>query len=366
MWFLFGLVTIILCVGFELWRRQLSRWDADGKTRSGHDYKIKNDKGNASLVYLGVACPDVASFSIRRQSAWDAFCNRIGLSREYQTGDKDFDDAFYLVTDKKSLHYAISSSQRFRVAIQQMMNYGSASRLQAYVLHCRNGRLWIELSVGHMYAQEDIEFASAALCEDFAMVAKLVADVVQGSGSRWNDPFVVKAIVILAISSGSAINAVVQYVRHRFVWEPFTVDYTLILVDAIKYAVPLVVLLGLFTVFWLGRSARTHMVLLELSTIGALGIYLSLAFEVRDINIEWDINPPQVFASEVVRKYTSRSRRGGTSHYLIVKNWNCACPPYKFKVSSTTYGSAAVGRPVSITQHSGHLGYPWISKVTSY
>ncbi|MEN0038927.1 MAG: hypothetical protein AAGC78_17750 [Cellvibrio sp.] len=362
MWFLFGFLTISICICIEFWRRHLSRWSPEGTT-AGLQYKHYRYKNKLTWVYLGVTCHPKANFTLKRQSRLDSFFKRIGVANEFETGDASFDDLIYLVSDSKTLHYALANSSEFRSAAKKLMNYGIASQLEGREIHCRNGRLWATFKTGSNYNEGNISQVAKTLVAAFDALSNSVQEVAEVSGSRWKDPFVIKAAVLLAISSGIAINGVIQVFRVQFGRLPFTVDYSLIVYDALIYSLIAAFIFALISLYWLGRSARAHIVLIELVTIGAFGIFLSFATEMRDINIEMDSVVPEVFEASVTRKYTSKGRRSGTKYYVVVKNWNCDCGNYSIRVPEFIYRGVSAQSRVQLLQHKGYLGYPWISDV---
>lgn len=365
MWFLFGFLTIGLCVWFEFWRRHLARWKHQGVTASGFFYHHLRNKGKVKEFYLGIDCPTSANFTIKRQSTLDSFFKWIGIANEFETGDETFDNSFYLITDNKTFHHSIASSEIFRSSVKNIMSFGLQSHLRAKKIHCRGERVWVVVGVGSKYKENEITSIADALRKDFDRISKLLADVGQLSGSRWNDPFVIKASLLLAISSGLAINGVIQFFRLHFGKLPFTLDYSLILEDAFAYSLVCILVFAFIALYWLGRSARTHIVLVELFTIGALGIFLSIATEMRDINMEWDRSPSHTYKVDIINKYTSKSGGRGrrTYYHVVVKDWRCDCGNYTLHVSRSMYNIIDERRHLSIIQRDGYLGYPWISQI---
>lgn len=362
MWFLFGLVTITLCVGYEFWRRHMSLWKAEGRAH-GIEYKHQRIKGTITGALVGVGCAQHPNFSVKRQTGIDNFFKRMGVSNEFETGDQGFDDSYYLITDNNALHHALTASPKFRAAIKRIMEYKLPARLGTRAIHCRNGRVWAELKIEALYREENIESTLKSLSEDIEVLVAAIGDVAQVSGSRWADPFVIKAALLLAVSSGLAINGCIRLFRLKIGDLPFALDYKLIVVDALIYSVVVILVFAVIAIYWLGRSARTHIVLIELMTIGAFGIFLSIATEMRDINIEMDTSSPQTFKAQVERKYTSKGRRGRTKYHVVVENWNCDCDSYKLRVSEYEYRNFSEQGRVQVLQNTGYLGYPWISEV---
>lgn len=363
MWFLLGVISISVCVCLAFWGRYLAKWKPEGSCH-GLEYIHINNKNKIKRVFLGIKCADAINFSIKHQSWLDSFFKFIGVSNEFETKDSEFDDSFYLVTDSKALQRLIASSEEFRSAIKNIMKHERGGGFKAKGIHCRNGRFWVVFSVGSGYEKADIEDVSYSVQKYFNDVALLLCKQESLSKSIWLDPFVLKAAILLAISSGLAINGVLQVLRSYFGYFPLVLDNSPIFHDALKYSVVFLVIFLIVALFCLRRSARTHIVLLELVTVGSLGVFLSTAMEMRDINMEWDRSPPQMHKVEVVKKYEQRSsgRRKRTHYYVVVKDWRCECGNYKFEMSRSMYSSIG-GDYISVIQKSGYLGYPWISQV---
>ncbi len=368
MWFLFGFLTISICITFEFWRRHASHWKPEG-VFVGLQYRHERSKKKITTLLLGINCHGSPNFSIKRQSGIDSFFKRIGIANEFETGDASFDDVVYLISDNKTLHYALANSAEFRLAVKSIMDYGTASTLEATHIHCRNGRLWVQFDVGSNYADGSIGDVATVLLNSFDALKKSINEVAQISGSRWRDPFVFKAAILLAISSGLAINGAIHLFRASFGSVPFTVNHSLMVNDAILYALMMFSAFVVGAIFWLGRSARTHIVLIELLTVGAFGFFASTVVELRDINMEMDISAPKYYETQIVDKYTKkgsgRRSRSRTNYYVVFKDWNCDCGNYQLQVSSSLYRYLPGSGNVIVTQHQGRLGYPWVSNIST-
>jgi hypothetical protein len=362
MWFLLGVISISVCICFEFWRRHLAKWKSEGNSY-GLEFRHVIYKNKIRKIYLGIKCTDAVSFSIKRQSWLDSFFKYIGVSNEFETNDSEFDDTFYLVTDNSALQRLIATSDVFRSAIKNIMRLEEINNLKPKDLHCRNGRFWVVFSVGGNYEKGSMDRISHSLQRYFSDVAFALSKETR-SKVNWADPFVIKAVILLAISSGLAINGFIQLFRSYFGYFPLVLDNSAIFYDALQYGAVILLVFLIVALFNLRRSARTHIVLLELMVVGSVGIFLSLAMEMRDVNMEWDRSPPQIHKVEIVNKYIwkSNGRRKRTHYYVVVKDWRCDCGNYKFEMSQNMYDSID-GNHLSILQKSGYLGYPWISQV---
>ncbi len=362
MWFIFGFVTLISAVGFEFWRRHALQWDPDDQ-HGGYDYKFLKSKSGTTGLLLGVRCVSGANFLIKKQTSIDSFFKRIGVSREFETGDSSFDDACYLATDCTELHQVLASQAKLRTAINVILEFDGGG-FTAKAIYCRNGRVWIKFDKDGWGTDDGVELLVKKLGHPLSLIVNAMADLAK-TGMNWRDPFIYKAMLVLAISSGLAINAVIQFYRSTFRDLPFVLYPQELIVDALIYSIVALPILVLMAIYWLGRGSRTHLVLIELMTVGALGLFTSVAFEMRDVNIEFDKAKPDYFETKIISKHMSKGRRS-TSYSMVVKNWSCDCGNYSIGISNATYNLASVSNPVMIAQHNGYLGYTWISEVNVY
>ena len=95
---------------------------------------------------------------------------------------------------------------------------------------------------------------------------------------------------------------------------------------------------------FLARSARAHLYLLELLLVGSLGAFSTAAIELREANIEWDRSPVVVREAVVLNKSVSHSRKGGTRHYLHVRDWRDPTDTRKVMVSRAFYDAVVPGQ----------------------
>lgn len=362
MWFLFGFVTLMVAVGFEFWRRHEVVWSSDGQCE-GYDYKFLKSKGRTTGLLLRAKCVSGANFLIKQQTSIDAFFKRIGVSKEFETGDASFDNACYLATDCTDLHRLLVDEPKLRTAIKVILTFSNGG-FAAKAIYCRKGRIWIKFDAGSWGADKNVEPIIKKLGHPLSLIVNAVVDLAK-TGLSWRDPFIYKAALVLAISSGLAINAFIQFYRTSLGDLPFILYPKELAIDALIYSFIALPILVLMAVYWLGRGARTHLVLIELVTVGALGLFASVAFEMRDINIEFDKSKPDFFETKIVSKHLSKGRRGA-SYSIKMKNWNCNCGDYSVGVSSATYNLATVSNPVMIAQRKGYLGYAWINAVNVY
>lgn len=196
---------------------------------------------------------------------------------------------------------------------------------------------------------------------------KVISDSLKKVGFRdkkaRKDPFIIKAAVILAISSGLFFNGLAQSYRINFMDLPFTIDTGLLRTDAIIYGLGVLSAMVLATFYILGRSARTHLVLIELLLVGTAGIGLTMHAQLRDLNMDMDISATAEHTVHVYSKKVVETRRS-TSYYMNVDDWTNEQRRRKVEISGAFYACISAGDKVLVEQREGYLGYRWVENLT--
>ena len=364
MWFIFGFITF---VGFSIFfgrQRYLASWKGKlAKTGDiAFDYKISKHKGKVTGVKIGLRGSVDLYFSLKPESRVDRFFKAIGLAKEYQTRNKAFDDMIYIVSDDPHLQRLILGNKQVVDAVLNLCAHLEHAGYKFKLIRNTQDRLWIEFKPDAEFDDSNIaNIAEQTIPQLHLIKSKLKGTQVGQSGS-WKDSFALRAGIILAISSGLAINGAVHLFRTAWGHVPFTVDVKAIWIDAVLYSSVLMVAFVFVVFFILGRSARTHIVLIEVLLVGSFGAASNCFVNLRDANIEFDTSQPAFYQTTIHKRRMSRSRRS-TSYYLYVDDWNSPGAREKIEVSSYFYRSVNVGQSLQVTQKNGNLGYKWVEAI---
>lgn len=370
MWFLFGFITLISFSIYFGIQRLGTRWKGDVSRFNGiaYQYKVVRNKNNITTRFMvGVDAPIGYDFTFKREAWFDRLCKFLGLSVEHQVGHADFDKLVYVVSNDGYLLDQISGSAPIIDAVVQLF---ALHRLdsRASEIRCLNGRLWVTFKVGRLFsADTDLHYLFGLQDTAAALLDQVVRQLKQTppayKGMR-RDPFILRAAAILALSTGMVVNGLAHALRLMWTTAEFTVDHAELWRLAAYGGVAVMVLMVCVALVTLGRSARTHLVLVELILVGSVGATLTAFFELRDLNMEWDHSAAQVFHPDILEKSVSRSRKSGTHYYAYVRDWNGGYKSHKVSVSSTFYNSVNVGDRLAVRQRSGYLGVRWVESYT--
>lgn len=367
MWFVFGLITLFSFCVYQTYKRINAGWEGEFARSNGLEYcyKLETHKGKTQSVKLGIDATQGFDFTFKRESSLDRFFKHIGVSEEHQIGNSKFDDLVYVVSDDKLLHQQISTNEKLVKDTIKLFSHSDGSRNKVKELRCNSGRLWITYSTPDYFDKQEASALARVMLPHLTSIAEdlKVADF-RGS-AKGKDPFLIKAAVLLAISSALFFNGWVQTYRILFNEIPFVIDVDLLRTHTIFATI--VVVLALIFIAWrtLGRSARTHLVLIELIIIGSIGAGLTMNAQLRELNMEMDDSVLAEYVVTTHDKKISKSRRS-TSYYLYVDDWTTEdrIARKKIEVPSGLYQSANIGGKLLLEQQAGYLNYRWVSNIT--
>jgi hypothetical protein len=127
------------------------------------------------------------------------------------------------------------------------------------------------------------------------------------------DPFPFRASCVLAISTGLALNGSFEWIRMAMGNFPFMLDPQAPIAWAVPAGLAAVAVLVMIALAWMGRSSRTHLVLIELLLVGTIGATLTAYAELRDLNIDLDRAAPAAISASVNRLYVTYSHHRNTT-----------------------------------------------------
>lgn len=366
MWFAFGFITLIsFSIYFGVQGRK-ARWKGSLASHRSTDYEylFEIKKGKVQNFKVGIAAPREYDFSFKREDGFDRLCKFLGLSVEHQVGSEEFDWLVYVVSNDRHLMRQLSPHDGLTHSVLGLFKL---QRFESQVeeVRCQHGRLWATFSVrGRLWDEASgVEQLRQILPTTADLLAQVVNQLVSrpaANPGKRRDPFVLRAAVLLAISTGMAVNGVLHFLRLLWNTSGFAVDLSLLWRLSVYSSVAVVVLLVLVAVTLLGRSARTHLVLIELVLVGSLGATLTLFTELRDLNMEMDSSVVTRIETSVQDKHIKRSRRSGTQYVVNVKDWTHSQNWREIQVPSDFYDQIKVGDGMEIRQRAGFLGVRWV------
>lgn len=363
MWFMFGFITLLSFSIYAGYKRINAAWkgEAGDVNHIGHQYKILRNKYGITGLLVGIDAPPGYDFSLKQEAWYDRLAKFLGLSAEHQSGNQTFDELVYIVSDDRQFQRQISANAALSATVMEIFSLVVTFNGKPKAVRCNSGRLWVKISAGKGFEESQINELSNRVGKLLkAFTAQLLP--LPPSPGRWRDPFVFKAAVLLAISTGFAINGAAHLLRLSWGNLPYTLDCSRLFTNAFFCGAVIVALLVVAAFVLLGRCARTHLVLIELCIVGLFGATATAFVELRDMNMELDQSPAVEYQTKILHKHISRSRRS-TCYNLCLQDWTKEDEKTQIKVSSDLYDQVAVGEILSVKQKDGYFHYRWVESI---
>lgn len=367
MWFALGLVSLTAFFAYRFWRKRYWAWgwsDDHGHLRLGkRRYKTRHseNKGTHRFGYA-VACPPGLYFRIKRETRWDRWAKSVGLSVERQLGDPGFDTALYLVSDDPAWCAELEQVPALRRVVKALFQ---DPNLRAVT--CEGRHLWAEVQL--QSASAPGTYLNGAAARNIVAALHGIADsleILAGEhGTRRRDPYALRAMLLVSLSSALLMLAGVELFRIFWLERgDLMLDGAGLFGFSALAAGAALFLLLLMSAAWLRGSSHAHIVMWEILLSGGAGLIMSGYALARDVNCGWDqaMAAPQVVT--VTDKRTGYRRKYGTYYQL---DFDAAAQqagiPHSIEVDGGTYRRAVAGEHVVIFVKPGYLGYRWIESI---
>jgi hypothetical protein len=370
--------------------------DKQGNRHFQHTLVTK--KGDARIK-LGLAIRGVPPFSIRRENFYYHLLKKTKCTKELTTGDNWVDNHLFFSTQTPEiLHAALVFNDGLKALKILFHDYDIKS------LECINNVIWIS---SKKFDHSDL---TNGFIQDRLDQLRLLARAMEASAQSrafaksWISQqnlfffFMVVHSALLALGIYAAFAAYYEYQQLISPSAFMFASSRVALIICISWL--LIILNSLWSSSWL------PMALLDFLAVGILGIFLSVLFLMREINIVFDHSSPMVLKRTVLNKNCylmcqARGKRGAFPKYHSLTETECrgsearnsslkwyknmypACanssgfifsikvnPLLKnqdessFNVSSKLYDNTQYGDFIVIPSKSGFLGYPWINPMT--
>lgn len=298
----------------------------------------------AARVAGAAAAPPVI---LRRETGFDRLGKRLGISREFVTGDLDFDRELYLESDADEM-----------VLLQLSGN--PALRDAARALICLHGYGRLEFSPQGLAAVASPPLPAQFTAAGFEPAAAALATVARALPGFAPQQLRVPApwLTIAAMAGVIAFDALGVAVM-AVSWAQWP------LLDGWPSGVG--ALAGLLAVpfqilalipFLRGRATSFRNFAIA-AGISLIGLPLLGAGLVVGANGALDRSAPTVHATTVTRTYTTR-HKNSTSYHVEVRSWRAGETTHTFDVGYGFYAGVESKSPVTVTTRAGRFGWEWL------
>jgi hypothetical protein len=357
------LSTVCAMVAWFAWHD----WDfpSQGLTRSEREhrgfrygYRERFYKGRIIRIVVDAPVAVTWRFTLRREDGVDRLAKAVGLAVEMQTGDRDFDRAFFVDAHDPAVRRLLADG-RLRDRLLDLSGRLAALGGRLRRILCADGELRIEVLPGR---GETIRLEREAV-NQLALLAELVAAARPGAGETgalerlhavrvaYLGPWLLGTFGGLLVAELSTVRIVD---RHALFDRGALVGAAVFLAFAV------------WAVQHVGRSPRRHRLIVELVLVALPGFALTAMLALRTIDVHFDSAPPETVTVERPSVYSSRSRRDRRRYWLRFRSDHPELLDLReVDVDRTTFERLLAAWPegsglaAEVPLHRGALGLSW-------
>jgi len=365
-WLRFGLLFLLFIKAATLFGSLRTRFPGgvrvDGK--EGFEAKVSRGKNRKlESVCLGLDLSDRVRFIMRREGMFDRIAKWVGIAREWQTRDSAFDDTVFVICDDPVLLDDISADAKLRAAVEQLLKRPSIKSL-----HCADGTVWIVMTkFDDAWRELDDDYLALAVKQsvgtDLIEVRERLQEVRAAPWTSDRDPVAARQQVLLAVSFVIGVAGIAAFLWSLGSGLPIQIVYDAIerrslVVTAIVAAIFLGVLVTM-----IGRTSRTHLVLLEIVFVALPGAWFISRGVLTLENQRADSSQRLEHVTPLVDVYMQRGRRS-TSYYLVVESWpDPRMESTKLQVDASVYREFRRDDCAKFTLRNGLYGDLWLESI---
>lgn len=360
MWFAFGFVTLLAGFAFSWYVRVHHRWKGETLRVDAQavERRIGKSKSGQWVDRLGVRVPPGSAFKLRSEGAHDRFFKHLGIAAEIPLLNRDVDRTLYLECEDRAVARWIDGDAGLARTLVALCTYSGHGH-EVAALERAEGRLWLDID---KRGDTSIEGATMALAPQLAAVAAALERI--GPRSVEPDGFVRRAALLLSLNTAVAVAGLLLWVGTGLHYE--MLEPGRFFVTTLPVSLGAVLLFAYAAFRLLGRTSRTHLVLIEIALVGTAG-FLAFAYGLgRAANAHFDDAPAQVFMIEEfgTQEYACGKRKRSTCYQLDLPALPELRDDTSLTIDASLYHRLRGAPAIRLALKPGALGAPWIESIT--
>ncbi len=378
MWFYLGLVTVSVSLIIYLYQK-LSIQSALQQRKSSLQYWTYNKKPfkydltnasskNTGLFVLEIPCVSALQFSARQERQKDKWAKRLGISYEFETGSQQFDQQTYLASitqeDAEIIGKDSAMMSEIRGLIFSKQDVDVITRRNLII--CDGKHLYLEIHLLKDSPIQQVNALAARFLPRLRTLANLLQSQKRETAHFWKVPAQRNTAIFLAMSLALATWGGLEAARF-FILDKNALFSPISLMPEASIISALALLTFILLAFrFIKKSARRHLVLIDIVIFGGLGLLFTVYGLLYDFNSMSDSSEPTIASYQVVDKYSVKHRgRKGRTYYTYHINLKDAEYPIDspMKIDHDFYDTICKTDWVSFTIRDGRLHKPWLENM---
>jgi hypothetical protein len=351
MWIIFKLLISLGALYYQFLSKYVSPSGLRKSKLNELIYFFKKDNFNEfnTSSTLGLELKNKITFKITKESYWDKFFKQVGFSHEFQTGNQNFDEKYYIASDDSSFCQKIATDSKISELIDELFKSNCS-----YIFS--NGlMIWAKFLDDRSKDERIINCLNELKEKLLNLESKKKYDAL-----FFQIIFIESIICLVSIYTWLGI----------LEWYAFEEDVNLNIYSIYAFGffcglLLSIIVIGIIYIFLKG-SSRGHRIIVECTLYLVLSFPLGGCFVISDINKGLDQSPPLIVRAKILsayRKPSNKFRRRGTYTYHLkvssIENPSRLILPKHMTISYSNFLKLKNSSSVDIVIGRGYLNFPW-------
>lgn len=309
-------------------------------------------KNNPAYLSIKIPLNTSGRFQVVKERAADVLFKKLGINREVQTGDAEFDKKHYILSDQPEFAASSLSRAESRQAVETIFLAGFSS------VECGGG---LEAKWEHFRLQQstDAALVTRVLESLIALSKNIPAEAPQAvidmmSPERKKVPYELIHAVPYVLGGAGFLCLLWLNASYRML------DGGKFFIQSLAWSLPLLIAFVFFVVRLLSGRSTAGREILTISFAALIGIPLFVYSGGAVYNGAQDHSLPAQHLALVREKHTTTSKNS-THYHVQVLSWRAKAGLEDFTVSQEAYDRIAPNRTwLNVVTRRGALNYEWL------
>jgi len=321
-------------------------------------YHFKGSQNAPPFFQISIKLNFPGSFKIKKETKFDKFFKKIGVSTEIKTYDKEFDEKFYISTDNEKFTKLFFSKAENRQLITEIYKNGfnkisfNGKKFKAKI---------VPLKRKHSIDQSIIN----RIVKNLHLLTQNLPDIPKPSlteSKSWKSKRVIAFVLPLLICITGTVLLIIGLNKFP------PLDNIKIILHSLKYSIPAIFIFLYISIRLLRGRSTSHNELIAVFLITFFGFPFAGAGATIFLNGWLDKSKPVKHKVQIIDKKINKSKNS-VSYYAITQSWRDSFDTEKIKLTKKEYQIVSPGKSKMIVKtKSGKLNFEWIMdyKITGF
>jgi len=340
-----------------------------------------NKKNSPAFLSLETACRTTGAFRIKKETKVEKFFKWMDVNKEIQTGDFQFDEKLYIITEEPEFTKSVLFNSKIRQTINTLFDLGithvtvNTNSINAIV------DTFNKNSINPIVDTFNNNISKADLLKVAELLTTIVSQLPKNTISThektidshpfripqhrehpfkgpWSTKRIFSYVSSIALIILGAILLGIGISSYPLL-DPGTV-----VLDSLNYSVPILIMTVWLMIILLRGRANSHIDFIVIFSFNLFAVPFSTVGAMYYINGSQDNTPVTTHEKVIHHKYY-RSDKNNKTYYVSVKSWRGGVDVENIRVNRAAWQQTNVNNSkISLSTRNGYLGYEWLQSYT--